>query len=82
MRENTGDDLDVDAKSAVVARLLHPTEASTVDEMHATQTDLDDDFIDKSDTRICVMAKVVRSGRGEISASCDLAHLDQLGWIA
>jgi hypothetical protein len=77
MRENTGDDLDVDAKSEAVARLLRPAEASTV----ATQADLDDDRMDRAIAAL-VMAKVVRSGRGKISASCDLAHLDQLGSVA
>jgi hypothetical protein len=75
------DDPEIDAQTAVVARLLHPAEVSTIDGMHATIKDVSHADIDRAISTL-VVHDCVRAGRGRIDASPALKHLDSLGLIA
>jgi hypothetical protein len=74
--------LDIDAESAIVARLLDPPDARTITELQATIKDVPDDRVDAAVASLVVAGVIGASSGGGVHPSSALTRLDQLGLIA
>jgi hypothetical protein len=74
--------LDVDAESAIVARLLDPPDACTITELQTTITDVSDERVDAAITSLAVAGVIRATYGGGVHPTPALARLDRLGLIA
>jgi hypothetical protein len=73
--------LDVDAETAVIARLLDPPDAHTLAELHAMIAGIPAERVDAAVTSL-VIAGVIRGSHGRtLHATTALLRLDALGMI-